>query len=79
MSLRAAVRHLQQGAWEKAHPIAQDDESALGYWAHGIVHLQEGDTSNARYWYGRAQRVFPEPIDIQKEVAALAAALADES
>ncbi len=79
MSLRVAVRHLQQGAWEKAHPIAQEDESALGCWAHGIVHLQEGDTSNARYWFGRAHRPFPEPIDIQKEVAALAAALGDQA
>ncbi len=77
MSLHAAVRHLQQGDWEEAHPIAQDDESALGCWAHAIVHLQEGDTSNARYWYGRAHRPFPEPVDITQEVAALAAALGD--
>ena len=79
MSLHAAVRHLQQGAWEKAHPIAQDDESVLGCWAHGIVHLQEGDTGNARYWYGRARRPFPEPVDIQREVAELALALGVEA
>jgi hypothetical protein len=78
MSLRAALRHLQLGDWEEAHSIAQDDESSLGCWAHGIVHLQEGDTSNARYWYGRAQREFPEPVEIAKEISALAAALGEE-
>ena len=77
MSLGVAVRHLKNGDWQKAHPIAQDDESKLGCWAHGIVHLLEGDASNARYWYGRAQRPFPTPVDIQQEVAALAAALGE--
>ena len=78
MSLRAAVHYLKRGDWEKAHAIAQEDESSLGCWAHGIVHLQEGDIGNARYWFGRAKREFPEPVDIAKQIAALAAALGDE-
>ena len=73
MSLRTAARHLAQGQWEKAHVIAQADESALGCWLHGIVHLQEGDVGNARYWYGRSGRTFPlgAERDITTEVAAL--------
>ena len=75
MSLARAAQYLAQGEWEKAHEIAQADDSALGAWAHGIVHLQEGDLDNARYWFGRARRPFPSPVDIQSEVTALAAAL----
>jgi len=74
MSLKAAARHLEKGDWEKAHTIVQDDESALACWAHGIVHLQEGDTDNAAYWYERAGRPFSGKVDIHREIAALAAA-----
>ena len=42
---------LEAGDWQAAHVIAQDDGSALGSWAHGIVHLMEGDVANAGYWY----------------------------
>jgi hypothetical protein len=75
MSLVVAAQYLAQGEWEKAHSIAQADDSALGAWAHGIVHLEEGDLDNARYWFGRARRPFPSTVDIPGEVAALAAAL----
>jgi hypothetical protein len=75
MSIGTAVRYLQKGAWEKAHPIVQKDESLLGCWAHGVVHLLEGDLSNARYWYGRAQRAFPGNVDAQAEIAALSDAV----
>ena len=74
MSLKSAVRYLEERDWEKAHAIVQDDESALACWAHGIVHLLEGDTDNAAYWYQRAGRPFPRHLDIDGEIAALAAA-----
>ena len=74
MSLKVAVGHLARGDWENAHAIVQDDESALGCWAHGIVHLLEGDMENAAYWYRRAGRPFPKKVDVKGEVAALAAA-----
>lgn len=49
--LRSAVAHLECGEWQAAHAIVQkDEESALSCWAHGIVHVMEGDLSNARYW-----------------------------
>jgi hypothetical protein len=39
------------------------------------VHIVEGDLGNARYWYRRAGRPFPKDLDVDSEVAALAAAL----
>src|SRR6202140_355070 len=75
MALGTAIRHLKKGEWEKAHSIVQQDETKLGCWAHGIVHIVEGDLGNARYWYRRAGRPFPKDRDVDSEVAALAGAL----
>ena len=74
-TLQQAVTHLEAGDWEAAHTIAQADETALGSWAHGIVHLMEGDLGNADYWYRKADRARPEPAEIAAEIAALKAAL----
>ena len=70
-----ALQHLEKGDWEAAHVIVQDDGSSLASWAHGIVHIMEGDLDNARYWYRRAERTFPEPLDVSAEIAALKGAL----
>lgn len=75
--LTQAMDHLAQGAWQQAHAIVQGDEDwKLSCWAHGIVHILEGDLDNARYWYRRAQRAFPDPVDASAELAALRAAAA---
>ena len=71
MTIGTAVRYLKKGDWEKAHAIVQADETALGCWAHGIVHIVEGDIGNARYWYRRAQRSFPKAVDPAAEITAL--------
>jgi len=72
--LRRALALLEKGDWQAAHEIVQaDEESALACWAHGIVHLMEGDAANARYWYRKAKRPFAE--DPAAEIAALSAAL----
>lgn len=73
MPLATALRHLGKGDWQRAHPLVQKDESALGCWAHGIVHAMEGDVDNARYWYRRARRAWPGRYDAPAELAALAA------
>ena len=53
--LERALALLESGEWQAAHEIVQKDEkSNLSCWAHGIVHMLEGDTSNARYWYRTA-------------------------
>ena len=66
-----AIDYLAQGDWQSAHTIAQEDESKTGCWIHGIVHVLEGDLGNARYWYRRAGRKFPETFSIELELAEL--------
>jgi Tfp pilus assembly protein PilF len=74
--LARALALLRSGDWEAAHKIVQrDEDSPLSCWAHGIVHLIEGDVSNARYWYREAKRDFPRAPSIPEEIAALEAAL----
>jgi len=74
--LAEALALLRQGNWRAAHAIVQKDEdSPLFCWAHGIVHLMEGDTSNARYWYREAKREFPRHPSISEEIDSLDAAL----
>ena len=71
--LKKALALLEAGDWQGAHVIVQEDEdSPLACWAHGIVHMLEGDTGNARYWYRRAKRELPQPFDVTSELAALA-------
>lgn len=70
--LGKAVALLERGDWQAAHRIVQEDEdSPLACWAHGIVHLQEGDVANARYWYRRAKRAFPKSPSVEDEIASL--------
>ena len=45
-----------KGEWDKAHTVAQDDDSADAAWVHAYLHRVEGDLGNARYWYARARR-----------------------
>jgi hypothetical protein len=72
--LFAAIGFLEKGNWQAAHEIVQQDEdSPLACWAHGIVHLMEGDVSNARYWYREAKRPFSD--NIPAEIAALSESL----
>ena len=74
--LRSAVAHLEKGDWQAAHEIVQkDEESPLFCWAHGIVHVMEGDLPNARYWYGEAKRSFPADYSLTAEISALKEAI----
>lgn len=74
-TLNDAINHLDAGDWEAAHKIVQNDSTANGSWAHGIVHIMEGDLRNAGYWYRRAGRALPgADVDVAAEIAALKAA-----
>jgi len=73
-ALRRAAELLAEGDWQAAHAIVQDDPSSLAAWMHGIVHLLEGDSSNARYWYGQAGRRFPVAGEVRGEIEAARAA-----
>jgi hypothetical protein len=59
--LLRALWYDARGDWDKAHHIAQDVETSEGAWIHGYLHRKEGDLSNARYWYRRANQ--PEASD----------------
>ena len=73
--LLKAISHLESGEWQAAHGIVQEDEQdALACWAHGIVHVLEGDLPNARYWYREAGRTFREPFALEAEISALKSA-----
>jgi hypothetical protein len=43
--------------WTRAHNVVQQHEGdATCDWVHAHLHHQEGDMSNAGYWYRRAGR-----------------------
>jgi len=69
-ALTRAVELLETGAWQPAHEIVQKENSTLAAWLHGIVHTLEGDLDNARYWYRKADRVFPGADAVQNEIIA---------
>ena len=75
-TLHDALRLIEEGDWQAAHTIVQSDSSQMASWAHGIVHLMEGDRANAGYWYRRAERELPEDVEIAREIAALKAEMA---
>ncbi|HKS97689.1 MAG TPA: hypothetical protein VJV74_16360 [Terriglobia bacterium] len=45
-----------KGDWKQAHESAQQDEGPAGSWVHAYLHRKEGDSSNAGYWYRRADK-----------------------
>ena len=68
MAIAEAAGLLKKGNWQAAHQLVQEDESALGAWAHGIVHMLEGDMANAGYWYRRAGRPLSMADDVSSEI-----------
>lgn len=56
------------GKWTKAHDRLQNTTHPLGDWIHAVLHREEGDLSNARYWYNKSQKEFIE-IPLQEEYA----------
>ena len=73
--LAEALDLLDQGDWQAAHVIVQDESSTLAAWLHGIVHTLEGDLDNAQYWYRRAERPFRGAGAVQEELRAARHAL----
>lgn len=69
--LADTIAMLRARDWQAAHEIAQESKEPLAAWAHGIVHIIEGDESNARYWYKLAKRPFPGMTTVDAEIALL--------
>jgi membrane associated rhomboid family serine protease len=73
-----ALWHLGRDEWDAAHAVVQDADDADSAWVHAHLHRVEGDLSNARYWYRRAQQ--PESlVDLDQEWQAIAAALLERA
>ncbi len=64
--LLRAISLAEDGRWDDAHRTVQDIENEYAYWVHANLHREEGDTSNSRYWYGRAGREYTE-VDFAEE------------
>jgi hypothetical protein len=45
--------------WDTAHQIVQDMNDKFSSRIHAFLHRQEGDISNARYWYNKAGANMP--------------------
>ena len=74
-SLLDVLALLEAPDWQGAHAIAQQGDAPLACWAHGIVHIVEGDEAHARYWYAQANRPFPGMQAADAEIGALRAGL----
>ena len=75
MTIQDAIQALDQGDWDKAHRTVQGLDTEAAAWFHGILHMIEGDESNARYWYRHAGREYPGKARLQDELCALKASL----
>ena len=47
------------GKWDAAHDLCQEISGSAGSWIHAYLHREEGDLSNAAYWYQRAGKPVP--------------------
>ena len=69
-----ALWHAAKDEWDRAHELAQSDDSPDAAWVHAHLHRIEGDLSNAAYWYKRAGKPdCGDPLEVER--AAIAAAL----
>jgi hypothetical protein len=56
--LLRAVELALAGEWDIAHNLVQQYEGdATASWIHAVLHKQEGDLGNARYWYHHADKI----------------------
>ena len=58
--VRSAL-YLYHSALDDSHRISQDVDTATGSFLHGVMHRQEPDYSNAKYWFRRvgSHELFP--------------------
>lgn len=61
------------GRWNAAHDLCQKIPGSTGAWIHAYLHREEGDHSNASYWYSRAGKSTPtEDLSLDDEWLAIA-------
>lgn len=76
--LLLALWHDYRGHWVVAHRIAQAVGTPEGSALHAYLHREEGDNSNALYWYSRAGRSTPD-VSLEEEWETLAKELTDHT
>lgn len=67
-----------KGDWDRAHERAQAEAGARGAWVHAYLHRKEGDSGNARYWYGQARRPPVEGAPLEAEWEEIARGLLEK-
>jgi hypothetical protein len=78
--LSHAIEHALCGRWTQAHEVVQrDEESELACWIHAVLHRQEGDLPNARYWYSRCGRELAQGMSPEEELRNIREALGARS
>lgn len=61
-----AIAYIRDNDWQSAHELIQTTKDPLACLIHGFLHRQEGDLSNAHYWYQRAGETLAEtPLDTE--------------
>jgi hypothetical protein len=74
--LLQAIELVLAGDWNAAHEIVQRHEAdPTAAWIHAVLHKQEGDPGNARYWYRRADQTAHVADEPRAELAAIQARL----
>ena len=64
------------GDWDGAHTIVQaHEDDATACWIHAVLHKQDGDAANSRYWYGEAGQFYESYADVLAELMAIKAIL----
>jgi len=70
--LLQAVDLALAGRWDEAHQLVQHyEDNPMASWIHAVLHQQEGDLGNSRYWYRLAGRLDRAGADPQVELAAI--------
>ncbi len=47
------------GKWDEAHAFVEKLPEPGASWIHAMLHREEGDKENARYWYLKADKRIP--------------------
>jgi hypothetical protein len=73
--LLKAFALVRANEWEKAHNLVQEYEGDYVFdCIHALLHRQEGDVFNARWWYRNIGKEMPH-ISIEEELKLLEAEL----
>jgi hypothetical protein len=74
--LARAVSSALAGRWKESHEIVmRDEDGELACWIHAVLHRQEGDLANARYWYARCGRRLRKGLTPEEEFREIEKAL----